>query len=81
MCKIYHLAFYTNRSLRYVYSKYHLINQVYALPAWALKPYLSYTGCGKGRAGKAVSSKISRKKGKSNKKSSTGVFNITTASI
>ena len=81
VCKIYYSAFYTNRSLRYACSKYHLVNQVYALPARAPKPYLSCTSCKKGRAGKAVGNKIGGKKGKSNKRSSTGVFSIVTTSV
>ena len=50
---------------------------MYTLPARAFKPHLSYTSCGKSRAGKAVGSKIGGKKGKSNKRSNTGVFSIT----
>jgi hypothetical protein len=54
---------------------------VYTLPTWAFKPHLNHTSCEKSRAGKVVSGKIGRKKGKSNKRGSTGVFNIITTSI
>ena len=54
---------------------------MYALLAWAPKSHLSRTGCGKGKAGKVVSNKMGRKKGRSSKKSSTGVFSITAAFI
>ena len=54
---------------------------MYTLPVWASKPYLSYTGCEKGRAGEAVSNKIGRKKGRNNKKGSARVFSITAAFI
>ena len=80
VCRIYHSAFYINRSLKYAYSKYRLINQVYALPTWAPKPHLSRTSYRKGRAGKAVGSKIGGKKGRSSKKGNTGVSSIATTS-
>jgi hypothetical protein len=48
---------------------------------WAPKPYLSCTSCEKGRAGKVVGGKIGRKKGKSSKRSSTGVFSIAITSV
>ena len=49
---------------------------MYALLVWAFKPYLSYTSCGKGRAGRAVSGKICRKKGRSSKRGGVGAFSI-----
>ena len=54
---------------------------MYALPIRALKPYLSYTSCRKGKTGKVVGSKIGRKKGKSSKRGNTGVFSIATAFV
>ena len=51
---------------------------MYVLPVRAPKPYLSYTGCRKGRAGGAVGGKIGGKKGKSSKRSGTKVFSIAT---
>ena len=54
---------------------------MYTLPVWAFKPYLSHTSCGKGKAGKIVGNKMGGKKGRSNKRGSTGVFNIITTSI
>ena len=52
---------------------------MYALPAWAPKPYLSYTSRRKGRTGRAVGSKIGRKKGRSSKRG--GASSIVTAAI
>jgi hypothetical protein len=54
---------------------------VYTLPAWAPKPYLSRAGCGKGRAGGAVGSKMGGKKGKSGRRGGAGVFSVIAASI
>ena len=51
------------------------------MPVWAPKPYLSCTGCGKGKAGKAVGNEISKKKGKSSKRGSTRVSSIATTFI
>ena len=48
---------------------------------WALKPYLNHTGCKKGKAGRAVGSKIGGKKGRSSKRGGTRVFSVVTASI
>jgi hypothetical protein len=78
---IYHLAVYTNKSLKYAYSEYHLANQVYVLPVWAPKPYLSCTSYRKGRAGGAVGSKIDGKKGRSSKRGGTRVFSVVITSI
>ena len=61
-------------------SKYRLINQVYTLPAWAFKPYLSYTSCGKGRAGGVAGSEMGEKKSRSSRRSSTKVFGVVAAS-
>ena len=54
---------------------------MYALPVWAPKPYLSYTGCRKGRAGGAVGGEIGGKKGKSSGRGSTGASGVVTTSI
>ena len=70
----------TEHALKYIYSKYHLVNQVYILPIWVSKPYLSCTSCGKGKAGRAVGSEMGGKKGKSSKKSGTKAFSVITAS-
>jgi len=77
--RIYHSAFYTNRSLRHARSKYRLVNQVYALPARAPKPYPSHTSRGKDRAGRAVGGKIGGKKGRSGGRG--GASGVITASI
>ena len=54
---------------------------MYTLPAWALKPHLSYTSCRKSRAGGAVGSEMGGKKGKSSKRGGTRAFSVVTASI
>ena len=54
---------------------------MYTLPIWALKPHLSHTSCGKGKAGRAASSKIGGKKGRSSKRGGTGASSIVTTSI
>ena len=54
---------------------------MYTLPTWAFKPHLSYTSCGKGRAGGAVGGKMGGKKGKSNKRGGARAFSVITTSI
>ena len=54
---------------------------MYVLPAWAPKPHLSHTGCGKGRADRVVGGKMGGKKGKNNKRGGTRVFSIAATSI
>ena len=88
MCRIYYLAFYTNRSLRHAVvsaaSKCRLANQACALPARAPKPRSSRTGRRKGRAGRVVGGKIGGKKGGSGRSGRSGsakVSSIAAASI
>jgi len=50
-------------------------------PTRAPKPYLSRAGCGKGRVGGVVSSKIGRKKGRSSRRGSAGASGVIAASI
>ena len=71
----------TEYALKHACNKYHLINQVYTLPAWAFKPYLSYTSCGKGRAGGAAGSEIGGKKSRSSRKGGAGAFSVIAAFI
>jgi hypothetical protein len=85
VCRIYYLAFYTNRSLRHTVvstaSKCRLANQACALPARAPKPYLSRTGRGKGRAGGVVGGKIGGKKGRSSGSGGAKASGVAAASI
>ena len=49
---------------------------MYTLPIWALKPHLSHTSCGKGRADGAAGGEMGGKKGKSSKRGGAKAFNI-----
>ena len=71
----------TEHALRYAYSKYCLVNQVYALPIRAPKPYLSHTSYKKGRAGEVVGSKMDGKKGRNSKRGGAGASSVIAASI
>ena len=52
---------------------------MYALPVWVFKPYLSCTGCGKGRLGGAAGGEIGGKKSGSGGRGGTKIFNIIAA--
>ena len=51
------------------------------MPVWALKPYLSYTSCKKGKASGAAGSEIGGKKSKNSKRGGIKAFDVVTASI
>ena len=71
----------TEHALKHIYSEYRLVNQVYALPTRAPKPYLSCTSCGKSRAGGAAGGEMGRKKGRSSKRGGARASSVITASI
>ena len=54
---------------------------MYALPVWALKPYLSYISCKKSRAGGAAGGEMGGKKGKNSERGGAGAFSVITTSI
>ena len=53
---------------------------MYTLLTWAPKPHLSYTSCGKSKAGEAASGEMGGKKSRSSGRGGAGVSGVAAAS-